>query len=154
MQDQLLYVLPEGGSPYGPITVARIFTDLKSGQISPTAKVAPPGAAGWTDVFAIAEFAAILEGQSGNHTEAASLERRIAALKSELESVEEAVNIQSFGFYKPRYDFPEASEYEFKLIEIRDDQKFLLKMGDATRCDTNWTVDGSAAQGRKMVAQN
>lgn len=77
----------------------------------------------------------------------------LAALRGQLESVEEAIEIQSFGFYRAKYAFGSAEEYADRLRDIRDDQKFAIKMGDATRCTTTWTVDGSAAEGRRMIAK-
>ncbi|MBX3186555.1 MAG: DUF4041 domain-containing protein [Labilithrix sp.] len=73
--------------------------------------------------------------------------------KKELESVEEAVEIQSFGFYKPRYGFESSAQYTTRLDGIRRDQQALIKSGDAAPCDTKWTVGGSVAEGKKMVKQ-
>lgn len=78
-------------------------------------------------------------------------EHRLALLRKELESVEEAIQIQSFGFYRPKYGFQSADEYERRLEQVREDQKAMVKSGTATFCDTKWEVGGSAAEGRKMI---
>jgi hypothetical protein len=78
-------------------------------------------------------------------------EERLAALRRELESVEEAIEIQSFGFYRPRYGFEKSEQYEIQLRSIRDQQQLLIKTGAATHCDTKWVVAGSEAEGRKMI---
>jgi Domain of unknown function (DUF4041)/T5orf172 domain/Protein of unknown function (DUF2510) len=78
-------------------------------------------------------------------------EARLGALRGELESVEEAIEIQSFGFYRPRYGFQSSDQYTERLKEIREQQKVLIKSGDATACDTKWVVSGSEAEGRKMI---
>jgi hypothetical protein len=83
----------------------------------------------------------------------AEAEHRLSDVRKDLESVEEASEIQSFGFYKPRYGFQSAEEYVVKLEEVRDQQKLLIKDGRATSCDAKWTIDGSAAEGKKMVAR-
>ena len=85
------------------------------------------------------------------HDEVREVEARLAALRRELESVEEALEIQSFGFYRPKYGFENSEIYSTKLKELRDRQKQLIKNGGATHCDTPWVVGGSAVEGRKMV---
>ena len=75
----------------------------------------------------------------------------IKAAEQELRSVEEALEIQSFGFYQPRYGFESSSEYVVRLKVVRDEQKALLKTDKATACATQWQVGGSAAEGKKMV---
>lgn len=83
----------------------------------------------------------------------ADLESRIGVLRAELQAIEEATEIQSFGFYRPRYNFGSAAEYEQRLAWIRDQQKMLLQSERAWHCDAQWKVDGSAAAGRRMVKQ-
>jgi hypothetical protein len=75
----------------------------------------------------------------------------LAAAEHELGSVEEALEIQSFGFYQPRYALASSSEYVVRLKVVRDEQKELLKADTATACATTWKVGGSAAEGKKMV---
>jgi hypothetical protein len=78
-------------------------------------------------------------------------EARLAVLRKELESVEEAIEIQSFGFYRPRYGFDSSDQYAERLKQVREQQKQMIKTGDATFCDTEWKVSGSAVEGRKMI---
>lgn len=78
---------------------------------------------------------------------------RLDALRLELEAVEEAREIQSFGLYRPRYDLATSAEYRTRLDAVRDRQKELVKSDQAAHCPANWTVDGSAAKGKKMVAE-
>lgn len=78
-------------------------------------------------------------------------EAKLAALRRELESVEEAIEIQSFGFYRPKYGFESSERYTARLAELRARQKGMIKDGSATFCDTEWRVGGSLAEGRKMV---
>lgn len=66
-------------------------------------------------------------------------------------SVEEALDIQAFGFYQPRYGFESSAQYVVRLKVVRDEQQALLKADTATHCATEWKVGGSAAEGRKMV---
>jgi hypothetical protein len=78
-------------------------------------------------------------------------EARLVGLRRELESVEEAIDIQSFGFYRPKYGFQSSDQYAIRLEQVRGQQKHMIKMDTATFCDTPWKVDGSAAEGRKMI---
>jgi len=75
----------------------------------------------------------------------------LAAAERELRSVEEGLEVQSFGFYQPRYGLASSSEYVVRLKVVRDEQKALLKADTATACATAWKVGGSAAEGKKMV---
>jgi hypothetical protein len=77
----------------------------------------------------------------------------IEAARRELSSVEESIDIQSFGFYKPRYGFESSAQYTARLASIREDQKRMIGDDKAAGCETQWTVGGSAAEGKKMVKQ-
>ena len=77
----------------------------------------------------------------------------IEVARRELSSVEEALEIQSFGFYKPRYGFESSAQYVARLASVRDDQKRLISDDKAAPCDTTWKVGGSAAAGKKMIKQ-
>lgn len=74
--------------------------------------------------------------------------------KALLEAVNDELNVESFGLYKPRYDFANSSQYKFKLEEIRNKQKEMIKNKKAVHYSENWTVDGSASKGRKMTNDN
>jgi hypothetical protein len=78
-------------------------------------------------------------------------EARLQELQQQLESVEEALEIQSFGFYRPRYGFESSEEYVTRLKEVRERQKEAIKRGQATHCDREWKVGGSVSEGKKMI---
>lgn len=78
-------------------------------------------------------------------------ETRLQELQQQLESVEEALEIQSFGFYRPRYGFESSEEYNARLKEVRESQKDTIKSGRASHCDREWKVGGSVAEGKKMI---
>ena len=86
--------------------------------------------------------------------EAEALRAEIASLRVELESVEDAVEIQSFGFYEPRYGFETSKEYVDRLNAIRDEQKAMIRDKSATVCPRDWVVDGSLAKGQQMMAEH
>lgn len=85
--------------------------------------------------------------------ELAALQAGIAKLRAEQCALDEESNLQSFGFYRPRYDFSSSDQYQRKLEQIRDEQKKMLKNKSAAICRTVWTVNGSAAEGRKQISQ-
>lgn len=96
------------------------------------------------------------DGATQLETLTGALEREAAAIeqkRAELRSVESDVEMQSYGFYAPRYDFETAEVYSRALKENRAEQKALVKDDKAAHCSTNWSVSGSAAKGRKMVRQ-
>ncbi len=76
---------------------------------------------------------------------------RIEECKSKLVVMDEDILFQEFALYTPKYDFCNSDEYKQRLSSIRDEQKRLIKAGTAVSGDMNWTVNGSKAQGNKMV---
>lgn len=79
------------------------------------------------------------------------LTAEIASKKQQLISFDDAILVQEFGLYSPRYDFVKASEYKDKITQIRAQQKECIKNGTAVSGDMDWTVNKSAAKGKKMV---
>lgn len=121
----------------------QIWTEHARPGVSPTAQL-PLGAHGPPSAS---------QPQGSPHVMRAvqEAEVRLAALRRELESVEEAIEIQSFGFYRPKYGFESSERYSARIAELRAQQKAMIKGGSATYCDTEWRVSGSAAEGRKMI---
>ena len=76
----------------------------------------------------------------------------LASLKNQIIETDEEILLQSFGLYAPRYSFTTVDEYKEKLTSIRNWQKAMIKDKTAVTGATNWQGNGSAAQGRKMVA--
>lgn len=87
-----------------------------------------------------------------------SAERELEALKIEIDNkraiiveFDEKILLQSFGLYKPLYDFAGVDDYQQKLKNVREEQKRMIDAGTAVTGSIDWTVDGSGAKGRKMV---
>ena len=74
--------------------------------------------------------------------------------KEKLEAVNDELNMESFALYKPKYDFANSSQYKFKLEEIRKNQKEMIKSKKAVHYSKDWTINGSASEGRKMINNN
>lgn len=77
----------------------------------------------------------------------------IDKLRAEFNALDEEANLQSFGFYKPRYAFADSISYQRKLDEIRERQKQMIKNKTAAVCMVEWAVNGSKAEGRKSINQ-
>ena len=72
--------------------------------------------------------------------------------KEQLVETNEEVLMQSFGLYTPRYSFMNADAYKAHLLEIRAKQKDMIKDKTAVSGSANWTVNGNASKGKKMVS--
>lgn len=71
--------------------------------------------------------------------------------EKELIQLNDEVLFQSFGLYRPQYDFCNSDEYKRKLESIRQSQKDMIKADTAVTGSTDWTVNGDRRQGQKMV---
>lgn len=86
------------------------------------------------------------------------LERNIAGLKTQAEGakkdlilLDDELLLQSFGFYRTRYELQNADAYKLRLEQVRKQQEEMIKAGKAATCPTNWTVNNSQKEGEKMV---
>lgn len=86
------------------------------------------------------------------------LQAEIAAHKNEIERLqgeavilEDEVLIQSFGLYKPKYEFNNSAAYKLKLDIIREKQASMTKRGTAAHCPTSWTINNDKKEGERMV---
>lgn len=83
--------------------------------------------------------------------ECEKLEQKIEENTIELIELDDEVLLQSFSLYKPQYDFVNSAQYKYKLDDIREDQKNMIRQDQAVLGDTNWTVNNDARKGKKMV---
>lgn len=72
-------------------------------------------------------------------------------LRSEIVNLQDEVSMQEYGLYRPSYIFANSDLYKENLITVRQQQKEAIKYGTACTGNMNWTVNGNAIQGRKMV---
>lgn len=79
------------------------------------------------------------------------LNNQIVAKNTEIVKLDEEIQFQDFGVYRPRYDFATSDQYKNRLQQIRDQQKAMIKNGQAVTGFTNWTVNGNHAEGKRMV---
>lgn len=83
--------------------------------------------------------------------EVADVLGRLTTLRAELNALDEEANLQSFGFYRPHYDFADSAAYQVRLDAIRERQKQMLKDKTAAVCRTEWQINGSKAEGKKQT---
>ncbi len=79
------------------------------------------------------------------------LDSEIAQKRSQSTSLDEMLMFESFGLYTPRFDFTKSEQYLVRLEEIRRLQKTMISNNTAVLANPNWTVNGSASQGQKML---
>lgn len=77
---------------------------------------------------------------------------KLAELKKQIIETDETSLLQSFGLYEPLYSFNTSDEYKKELAELRTAEKDFIKEKSAVTGATNWTLNGSAAQGKKMIS--
>lgn len=78
-------------------------------------------------------------------------QNELSAKRAQIIETDEAVLMQSFGFYTPHYSYTTSEQYQNRLKAIRDEQKEMIKSGIAATGNMNWQVNGSASKGKKMV---
>lgn len=79
------------------------------------------------------------------------LDKEIQNKKHQLVSVEDNIEMESFGLYVPKFDFTTVDEYKEKLSEVRALQKAMIKDNTACWFSTEWIVNGSKQKGEKMT---
>ncbi|WP_214045212.1 DUF4041 domain-containing protein [Methanomethylovorans sp.] len=75
-------------------------------------------------------------------------------LSDEVNSLEENLEIISYGLYKPHFDFITSEEYKERIIVNRNLQRQMLKDKTAAVCKITWKVEGSEKKGEQMVIRN
>lgn len=53
--------------------------------------------------------------------------------------------------YKPQYDFVNSEQYKYKLDNIREEQKNMIRQDKAVLGRTDWVVNNDARRGKKLV---
>lgn len=74
-------------------------------------------------------------------------------LTNEISLLEENAEDISFGFYKPHFSFETSEEYKRVLEKKRDEERKLIRNGQAAVCPVEWTVAGNRREGARMVKQ-
>lgn len=83
--------------------------------------------------------------------EALNLAQRSSNLLDEILVREETLLLESFALYEPKFKLNSSHEYKARLDAARERQKAMIKTGAAATGNMDWSVNGSNAQGRKLV---
>ncbi len=59
--------------------------------------------------------------------------------------------LESFALYEPKFKLNASCEYKTRLDGVRERQKNIIKSGEAATGNMDWHVNGSKAEGRKLV---
>jgi hypothetical protein len=101
----------------------------------------------------VAEQASRLEHErSAAAVAAQELRLQLDEARKSIVETEDLALLQEAGIYRYRHPLTDAVAYTNELAVIEDRMKAMVrKDGGAVQATTNWTVNGSAAQGRAMV---
>ena len=80
--------------------------------------------------------------------------KEIEDKKKQVIELDNTILLQDYGMYSPMYDFADSEMYKDRLDAVRTEQKNMILWKTAATCSTNWTINGSEAQGRVMTNQN
>lgn len=80
-----------------------------------------------------------------------TVEQSIIERKKYLVEMNDEILLQEFGLYRPKYDLVNSEAYKMRLDEIRKVQKDMIKNSVAVTGNMDWTVNGNASKGKKMV---
>ena len=100
------------------------------------------------------EIARLRGEQSQLRADVARLRGEVSTLEAELVTTREDLILQEIGVYEYHHRLEDSVAYKGQLDSIRARIKEMSKRdGGAVQATTNWTVNNSAAQGRKMVRE-
>ncbi len=97
------------------------------------------------------KLAAVHQEVQRAEQDAAALAQRSSDLQREILVWEETLLLESFALYEPKFKLNSSHEYKARLVAVREQQKALIKSGTAASGNTNWEVNGSKVEGRKLV---
>lgn len=75
----------------------------------------------------------------------------LASLQHEIVQMDDTLSMQQVGIYEFAHPLDDAVEYKNRLRILKDRYKALVKQGRAIHASTTWHVNGSVAEGQKMV---
>ncbi|WP_326551875.1 DUF4041 domain-containing protein [Micromonospora sp. NBC_01813] len=106
------------------------------------------------DPTAVANEASALQTQVQQlQAEQRMLHGQLARLRAELVRTSEEAELQEVGIYQYRHPLANALAYKAQLADLSDRIKSMARGGTAVQANNGWTVNGSAAEGRKMVRE-
>lgn len=83
--------------------------------------------------------------------EAEVLAHQSTELRGQILVFEETLLLESFALYEPKFKLNASHEYKTRLDSVRERQKAMIKSKEAATGSSDWAVNGSKAEGRKLV---
>lgn len=99
----------------------------------------------------VGEIANLSAEAERRRADLAGLEQRLQQVRAAIAVAEGDMELTEVGIYNYRHRLDDSIAYKAQLDQLRDRFKTAAKVGNAVTGSTSWTVNGSAAQGRKMV---
>lgn len=84
-------------------------------------------------------------------TELNRVRSEAARMRAQIVETEEIALLQEAGVYEYQHPLADAVAYKARLAEVKDALKVMVRQDSAVLAATDWQVNGSLAQGRKMV---
>ncbi|MFE4306674.1 DUF4041 domain-containing protein [Streptomyces sp. NPDC056891] len=78
-------------------------------------------------------------------------ESRLTELRAQIVTTDETVLLQQVGIYAYRHQLHDAVAYRSRLDSLKAEIKDLARNNQAVLAATDWTVNGSSREGRKMI---
>lgn len=76
----------------------------------------------------------------------------VEAKKALVVELDDAILLQEFGLYKPKYALSNSAAYKARIEALRDRQALMVRDKTAASCAANWSLNGDEREGRRMVA--
>jgi hypothetical protein len=80
------------------------------------------------------------------------MRKEASELRGQVLVLEETLLLESFALYEPKFKLTASHEYKTRLDAVRERQKSMIKSGEAASGNLGWEVNGSKAEGRKLVS--
>lgn len=92
--------------------------------------------------------------KSDSQLEINRLQAQLDSLQKELDDTEDTVNMETYGLYKPRYNFANSLGYKNQLNDVRNNQKSMIKNLEAYEIFNPMLLDNSSSKGHSMQKKN
>lgn len=74
-------------------------------------------------------------------------------LNKEIEIFKDTLEIGTFGLYEPRFNYDDSESFRITISENYEKQKQLISEDKAIICNTEWMVNESKVEGRRMITK-
>jgi hypothetical protein len=152
-QAQLTAPVPRIKVPVVPPPAANGFGSRRKALEAENAQLREALAtAGALDDSVRAEGIRMMEAQLQNVLAQVSRARaELEAVRDELINATDTALLQAAGVYAYAHPLDDAVGYRERIVALKEDTKAFLRTGNAVTATTNWQVNGSLTEGKKMV---